>query len=52
MYQLYWTIFGYSNTSYLDKLFDYWTLNELICSALFISYNFLSVVILLNVLIG
>ncbi|XP_075262220.1 short transient receptor potential channel 4-like [Convolutriloba macropyga] len=52
MYQLYWTIFGYSNIAYLDKIFDSWTLNEIVSAALFISYNFLSVIILLNVLIG
>ncbi|XP_063720097.1 short transient receptor potential channel 4-like [Symsagittifera roscoffensis] len=52
MYQLYWTIFGYSSIAYLDKIFDSWTLNELVSAALFIAYNFIAVVILLNVLIG
>ncbi|XP_075242690.1 short transient receptor potential channel 7-like [Convolutriloba macropyga] len=52
LYQLYWTLFGYSNIVFASKVYQHWTLHTLVGSCLFIMFNFLAVVVLLNVLIG
>ena len=50
--QLYWTLFGYSDVVFASKVYRDWTLHTLVGSCLFIVFNFLAVVVLLNVLIG
>ena len=52
LYQLYWTLFGYSDIVFASKVYRDWTLHTLVGSCLFIMFNFLAVVVLLNVLIG
>ena len=52
LYQLYWTIFGYSRLVFASKVYPYWTIHTLVGSILFILFNFLAVVVLLNVLVG
>ncbi|XP_075250188.1 short transient receptor potential channel 4-like [Convolutriloba macropyga] len=52
LYQLYWTLFGYSDIVFASKVYRHWTLHTLVGSCLFIMFNFLAVVVLLNVLIG
>ena len=50
--QLYWTLFGYSDVVFASKVYRDWTLHTLVGSCLFIVFNFLAVVVLLNVLVG
>ncbi|XP_075264242.1 uncharacterized protein LOC142356166 [Convolutriloba macropyga] len=52
LYQLYWTIFGYSSLVFASKVYPYWTIHTLVGSILFVLFNFLAVVVLLNVLVG
>ena len=52
LYQLYWTLFGYSDIVFASKVYKDWTLHTFVGSILFILFNFVAVVVLLNVLIG
>ena len=52
LYQLYWTLFGYSDIVFASKVYANWTLHTFVGSILFILFNFVAVVVLLNVLIG